>query len=117
MAGLIEFTGPNTQTAPLARFQTGIVLAGFFLAGVAYAHLLRNYHGQTGILPHYNQFIEFFSNGFQRSASPSPSFPLWGYSLIIFLFNDFYSRALFQTLIHSLVLFSVFIYFQRRIAG
>jgi hypothetical protein len=115
MAGLIEFTGPNTQTAPLARFQTGIVLAVFLLAGVAYAQLLRNYHGQTGILPHYNQFIEFFSNGFQRSASPSPSFPIWGYSLIIFLFHDFYSRALFQTLIHSLALFSIFIYFQRRI--
>lgn len=117
MAGLIESTGPNTQTAPLARFQTGIVFAVFLLAGAVYAQLLKNYHGQTGILPHYNQFIEFFSSGFQRSTSPFPSFPLWGYSLVVFLFHDFYSRALFQTLVHSLVLFSIFIYFQRRIAS
>jgi hypothetical protein len=112
---MIEFTGPNTQSALLARFQTGIVFAVFLLAGVLYAQLLKNYHGQTGILPHYNQFIEFFSSGFQRSTSPFPSFPLWGYSLVIFLFHDFYSRALFQTLVHSVVLFSIFIYFQRRI--
>jgi hypothetical protein len=97
--------------------QDAIILATFLLAGVLYAWLLRNYHGQTGILPHYNQFIEFFRNGLQHPTSPFPSFPLWGYSLVIVLFPDFFSRAIFQTLIHSVVLFSIFVCFRHLIAS
>ena len=93
------------------------ILVTFLLAGILYTWMLRNYHGQTGILPHYNQFIEFFRNGFQRSTSPFPSFPMWGYGLIVFLFPDLLSRAFFQTLVHAVVLFTIFASFRHVIAN
>lgn len=96
----------------ISKIQSIIILAVFILAGIAYASLLKNYHGQSGILPFYYQHIDFFENGFQRLNSVTPSFPLWGYSLVLYVFPDFISRELFQALIHSVVLFSIFIYFK-----